>query len=262
MGKNPEFGGNFPVSLSLAMHNLCDTEMENLFRLYSNGLFLYPISVVVSVFGIVILYRHANDRFIAPFKMYFWSWIALFVLTSVDKVFPNFLLNSLSHNFVFNHFDNLFTLVEFLVIINFFFRLLPNHTFSRVLLALVVVFITIFIYFTAKDMIVAGHIQIKTKNTIYTIEAIMILAPCIRYYWILFSNPVKSNLANEPAFWIVGGIFFFYICTLPFSIAENRLFEVLPLYTFANLYSIYYLFYCIFFVMIIRGALCNPHPTK
>lgn len=92
---------------------------------------------------------------------------------------------------------------------------------------------------------------------LFTIQAIGLIIGSIFYYIDIFRSPSVSNLKKQPLFLTIMGISFFMLCTLPYSIAVNSLKESNPFIT-QYLFSIFYIFYCFLFLMIIKALLCKP----
>jgi hypothetical protein len=60
----------------------------------------------------------------------------------------------------------------------------------------------------------------------YSIGCLLIVVVSIYYFYELLQVPRSIDLKREPAFWIVAGLLFFYICTLPILGVLNYLFSI------------------------------------
>jgi len=58
----------------------------------------------------------------------------------------------------------------------------------------------------------------------YSLGCFLIVAVSIYYFYELFQVPRSIDLKREPAFWIVSGLLFFYVCTLPLLGVVNYLY--------------------------------------
>jgi hypothetical protein len=65
----------------------------------------------------------------------------------------------------------------------------------------------------------------------FSIGCLVIVVTCLYYFYELFQVPRSIDLKKEPAFWIVSGLVFYYLCTLPILGALNYL------YTFPDVIS-------------------------
>ncbi len=59
----------------------------------------------------------------------------------------------------------------------------------------------------------------------YSLGCFLIVVIAIYYFYELLQVPRSINLKREPSFWIVAGLLFFYICTLPILGVLNYLFS-------------------------------------
>jgi hypothetical protein len=65
----------------------------------------------------------------------------------------------------------------------------------------------------------------------YSIGCFIIVVISIYYFYELFQVPRSIDLKREPAFWVVAGLLFFYICTLPILGALNYIISFPPVIT-------------------------------
>lgn len=69
--------------------------------------------------------------------------------------------------------------------------------------------------------------KIDTFHTMtYSIGCLLVVGISIYYFYELLQTPRSIDLKKEPAFWIVAGLLFFYICTLPILGVINYLFSI------------------------------------
>lgn len=90
-------------------------------------------------------------------------------------------------------------------------------------------------------------------QSFFTTENIFLIGACTLYYLDVFSNLSISNLLEQPSFWVITGICFFSLCTLPFSFWGEYLLNT-HLVLYRQLFAIYEIFYCILFLMIIKAC--------
>jgi hypothetical protein len=65
----------------------------------------------------------------------------------------------------------------------------------------------------------------------YSLGCLVIVVTSLYYFYELFQVPRSIDLKREPSFWIVSGLVFYYVCTLPILGAFNYL------YTFPDVIS-------------------------
>ena len=153
--------------------------------------------------------------------------------------------------------DYFFTLIELLIFSHFYYNLTSNIAVKKLVISLNLIFSAFFLYMLITDKEFSSSISVTTKNQVYTIEGIVLLLICLSYFFELFKKPPLSKLKNDPVFWVSTGLLFFLTCTLPFSFLENyiRKYHHNLLYW---TYPIFYIFYILLFLMIIRAYLCKP----
>lgn len=158
-------------------------------------------------------------------------------------------------NFI-NYIDYLFILIELGILVHFFLSIIENRIVRRILILLTILFIPYYFIESYDDKYFPRSISETTQSRVYTIESLILLFPCFAYFYELFKKPPVLNLKKEPAFWIITGWSFFATCTLPYSLLENYLRESHSS-LMTELYSVFYIFYILLFIMIIKAYLCK-----
>ncbi len=157
-----------------------------------------------------------------------------------------------------SYLDFFLTLLELLIFSNFYHQLIKNQAVRKLTVLTNLLFVLFFIYMGVadKDFYDKG-ISESTQSIVYTVEGIILLLLCSFYFFELFKKLPIGDLKNEPVFWVSTGLLFFMACTLPYSLLENYIQRYYPALSFA-LYSLFYVFYTLLFIMIIRAYLCKP----
>lgn len=152
--------------------------------------------------------------------------------------------------------DLIFTIVEFFII-TFYFKHLKEYSHQNHLKIISILFVTIITAILIIDLQHYGVLYYKTVQKIFTIQAALLAFPCFYFYKNLFTNSPESNLIKDPDFWISTGISFFMICTFPFSLFISQLRDSLY-FQIEYLFSIFDIFYCLLFIMIMIGLKWEP----
>jgi hypothetical protein len=87
-------------------------------------------------------------------------------------------------------------------------------------------------------------------------ESIFLVPPCLVYFYELFSTVNLRPLKNQPAFWVVTGMLFLNASIIPLYLTV----EYLGNYTMQS-YTLNYILYSIFFILLIRAYLCPPENS-
>jgi hypothetical protein len=157
--------------------------------------------------------------------------------------------------------DYIFTLIEFLIFMHFFYNIINGTSKKRLIVLLITLFSLAYIFYLANDLIHYKIIKSDTVTVVYTLESAVLLIPSVFYYFQIFTKPPTINLIRESSFWVVTGIFFSMICSLPYCIVENYL-KKFNSELYAQLFAILYILYCLLFLMIIKAYFCENDDLK
>ena len=205
-------------------------------------------------FSIIKRKKHSQFKF---FPFYFTTFIILqlefycVLIFFIDK--PYFKKISLLHRYT----DTFVTLTEFFAFMYFFYHVIKNTKKKKLIKWLAITGIATGTLIILTDIFVKGFMRQRSLTNIYILESSIMLIPCYFYYRELFSLSPKTNLLQNANFWTVTGLSFYLICTLPITFVLDYLANIdYLLYT--QVYSIIYVFYIFFFILIIKSYLCKP----
>jgi hypothetical protein len=196
---------------------------------------LTAVIFITFILSIILICTNRVTGYLRFFPLYHGTSVLTELITEI--FFSTSGKNSLTSYIPYN----LFTLFEFL-----FFSLYIYNTVTTGK-ALIITSITgfLFMYFTAMK-----NSSFECPNDLtLLIQNLFLLIQCIVYFNDVFTTFSSSNLAKEPAFWIVTGIMFYSIIMSPGQI--YRFFSGRDSYLLAKLYvtanSTGYIFmYCLF----------------
>jgi hypothetical protein len=233
---------------------------KSLLRYWSLSYYTIPICILTAVVGAIIFLLRKNKKQMTDiFLYYFLGYIFLSLIFCASAVVIH---KPLRHVLIkADRFaDYIFTLTEFLIFFIFFKRILRTYQFKKILTAISLVFLIVGITFLSRDIFLTGMPQLESTYFLFNLQAISLLAPCIFYYLEIFRFKPALDLLQEPPFWIVTGLSFFLISTFPLSLSIDYLNRI-SVYLSGSFFALFYIFYTLLFLMIIRGHLCRP-PTK
>jgi len=221
---------------------------------YKNPLLLLNLLVRLISFSIAItfIFKSGKPSYLTNFYIY--PTIAFLLLLNKSIAYYSSQYQAIMTNDIIQILDNLSFIIHFFIL----GTLLKNNINSNKGLFEVlfyIMLITILILFFSKDL--------KQKNGIaYGVTNTFLIVFCIIYFFQLFRTPPLINLTQEPSFWIINGVFFGMITTIPINfsgeqfVKMGRLENIKILKTFGLLsYSIMHLFF-------IKGYLCIIRPHK
>lgn len=147
---------------------------------------------------------------------------------------------------------NLFLLIEFISIFIFFYQVVLISKLKKILKLILYTYILtlIFLWYVYNPLLYYPF-------DLIFIQAVYVLLIAIICLIDLFKNNPKGSLLDEPSLWIITGSFLYFLCTLPIYIAREFVFEANGDLIEEGLYSINYICYSIFFLLIIRAYLCR-----
>jgi hypothetical protein len=180
------------------------------------------LMLVVELIALTIAIRHSKkNKFYLLFVFYIGFdllfLLANFYLLSSTKIRPTF-----KYEFRVTT-NSLIGFVELWVYYYFFRSVLNNKIISRVLkivqvfyLCLVLLFLFTRLRFISDDY---GYVS----DLIEVLDFIFLIPPCIVFYFELLNNKSKLQLFERPSFWIVTGIFFYALVSIPFYLLQKSL---------------------------------------
>ena len=232
--------------------------MEELNKYLGDSLYTQLLSFSASIIGLYISLRKSQGIF-KWFSLYFFCYSFSQILFFLGNFFAIQEMKNIVNN-ISIYSDYVFTLIEFSIFMRFF-NLAIEGKIKFLLMVIEICFLTVTLYLFLANFNPNGIFFISTLEKIFLLESLLLLIPCIIYFVQIFNSIKPFPLIQDGFFWVVTGLTFFLISTLPFSYLMNYLRkENSEIYMY--LYSIVYLFYCLLFMMIIRGILCKLPTTK
>jgi hypothetical protein len=233
--------------------------MKELLKFFETRFYTDLVSLLLAVIGLVISICKVNQN--PKLKPLFFFFLGYVLTLSFAYFIAHDILLYRRYYMLALYIDFFDTIVEFLA----FFFLIRNHIVSvemrKILNPLLSIFLSlVFIYFIYYKI---GHADINNYflQGIFTIQASLLILACILYYIDLFKRTPDLNLSGLPSFWAVAGLSFFMLCTLPFSMLGFYLIKTNSR-LYYQLFSIFNIFYCILFLMIIKAYFCKPETAK
>jgi hypothetical protein len=145
---------------------------------------------------------------------------------------------------------NIFLLLEFVIIYNYFLQILENKRIKKTLLVIAIIYILGLVF-----MWIFKNSFNKEPDIFFVFQAICILYPALFYFFELLKTPSKVELKHESKFWLTTGILLYFGCTLPLFLLKDIIefsinFE-------RRIFSINFLCYGLLYLFIIKAYLCK-----
>ena len=106
------------------------------------------------------------------------------------------------------------------------------------------------------SLIILVPISHKLFTAVYLAEAIFLIVPCSWYFIEMIREPVSLSPSSNSSFWVITGISFLLIVTLPYILIQDYIAEV-NTRLFDKLQTLIYFAYCLFFAFIIKAYICE-----
>ncbi len=97
----------------------------------------------------------------------------------------------------------------------------------------------------------------KSEAIFFMTDCVFLVLPCLFYFYELFSKVNLRPLKDQPPFWVITGILFLHACDIPLFLTV----PFLENYQGAA-YTLNYILFSIFFVLLIRAYLCPPENRE
>ena len=155
-----------------------------------------------------------------------------------------------------NYIILLFIICEAIIFGHLFIHILKNKLIKQSLKIFTAIF---------PAVVVLLSFYIPTAHELFTIayiaEAALLAIPSAWYFYELVKTPPELNPAIDPRFWVVTGLSFLLIVTLPYIVIQDYIAET-DTRLFDKLQTLVYFAYCLFFSFIIKGYMCiSKNPT-
>jgi hypothetical protein len=212
------------------------------------------ISFALAVIGLIVSLKRKQHYKLRPLIFFFLSYVLMEIIRSAIRGVPMY---KILREQVRVYLDLVDTIVEFFTL----FIVIKNYVISsrirEVLKLLPLVFMVLITAFFLHYEIGHGNPDQYFLQTIFTIQASLLIVACVLYYIDIFTREPKLKLTDDPSFWVATGVVFFMLCTLPFSILGMYLVKT-NFNLYVQLFAIFEVFYWILFLMIIKAYFCRP----
>lgn len=210
-------------------------------------LFMILTALGAFIFSIKYAYRNKQLRFIPYYVM------ASILQDSAG--FYNEYLNKdagRTEKIIQNISGNMFLLVEFIVLTNFLLNSTISGSIRRVTRIVSGLFLLCICLYWLGGTASAPNFYNWSPQA-FALESLLLIIPCLFYFYELFKllHPVKLN--DHPSFWVVTGILFYNSCSIPLFLLLPFIKNNLPSY-YEIFISLNNILYGIFFLLLTRAS--------
>lgn len=157
--------------------------------------------------------------------------------------------------------NSLIAAVELTVYYFFFFKVLNNQSVKKLLKVLLLAYIALLSFFLATRFSFLTNRFSYVSYVLNTIEFLFILPPCLVFFFEIVNTESKLNLLERPSFWIVTGIFFYALISIPYYLLSRYI--DISHFKFKNVLgaTLFNIPYAINFLFLIKAFLCKKNLT-
>lgn len=161
--------------------------------------------------------------------------------------------------------NTLFQIIETFTYSFFFIAIFNDKRIKIILISICILVIFAYILSLLISPRIENNVQFmrKSNSLIISIEFSLLLILSLYYYYFLLNKKSQAiQPINEiPSFWIVSGIFFYSVISLPSLLLVDRM-RVLYLPFYNIMFAIHYISLSILFLCIAKAFLCKKSLTK
>lgn len=230
--------------------------IENFSKFYYTTLMLF----VVELIALIIAFKYGRKTKIGR-AFIFYIAFEFFMLITGDLLAIHSGISRKNYIAFLIFSNTLIALVELLVYYYFISSILQSKKLNLLMkfVALLYTFLVI-IFFITRFSFVSPR-QSFVSDILGAIEFILLLPPCMLYFYSILNNNSELPLFQRPSFWIVTGIFYYSLISIPFFII-NRYILNLHLNLSVVLGAVFYnIPFTVNFIFLIKAFLCKKPLT-
>ena len=236
------------------------TDFENLIKFFagkSYGDLVMPFFELIAIaMGLFFVRKQKLGVF---FLAYLAFDFCMGVCDHYVELSPNF---SKQEIFLFvGHTNLLIALVELYIYFYFFSKVLRNKMVNRLMKIVAAGFTLIIIIFTTTRFDFLTERFYYITNLIGVIELLLLIPPCLIYFHELFSNDLTVNLYQRPSFWIVTGVFFYAVISVPYYLVDRFLTDNRSNYSSLMFLLFFSIPFSVNFIFLTKAFLCKRSLT-
>ena len=156
-----------------------------------------------------------------------------------------------------NNTNILISFVE-LVIYYYYFKIILTSKRTKLTMSILCIsFTTLVVLYLTNRLSFPGVSKTYLSYGISAIGLTFLTLPCISYYFQLLRTNSEIDLFNKPSFWIVSGIFFYSILSIPYYLLDNFFNTNKSNYRIMLSAILYYLPFTMNFIFLSKAFVCR-----
>ena len=157
--------------------------------------------------------------------------------------------------------NTLIAFVELLVYYSYFGKILDGNKIKKCLIFLITIYSLTIIFFIATkfDFLTTNYGYVA--DIIGATEFVFLLVPCVYYFLQLLKANSTLRLTERPSFWIVTGIFFYALISIPNYLLHRHFINIHYEIRYLFVAVLYYFPFTANFIFLIKAFLCKKTLT-
>jgi hypothetical protein len=219
-----------------------------------------PFNMLVEIVALTMGFKHVSNQRLGR---YFLVYIAFDLFVGICSSYLTiYNYGGTKFDIYFIYTSNLvIAVVELLIYYHYFKIILKRNGVKIVLNSLQIIFLLLFMGYLVIVFFFSFKRFTFLSSLLGALEFCFILYPCIIYYLSMFKTYNEYPLLKRPTFWIVTGVFFFSLTSIPFYITNNYISIYHKNYHHILAAALYYLPFTINFIFLTKAFLCKKPLT-
>ena len=231
--------------------NIWDTILQDLEKRYFIELIMWVVELITIILGLI----YVRNQTIG--KLFLFYLIVDFIILNIGTYFQYFSKNLTFINSFINYSNTFISLIELYIYYCYFKLVLENNRTKILMNILTIIYVLIILAFTTNNFV---FLKANSAYLSYAISAIgfaFLLYPSVSYFFELMNKYSTESLFKKPSFWIVSGIFFYSIISIPYYLLDNFLNTNKSIYRIMLSTIFFYLPFTLNFVFLTKAFLCR-----
>jgi hypothetical protein len=235
-------------------------DFNNLIHTIQKSYYTLIILFFVELLALVLAILFVRKDKIGRYFIFYLGFDYVILIINFYVVLDINMSREIKNNFIVVT-NTLIGLIELLVYYSFFQKVLISKTARSVFKILQFVYLSlIIIYIVTKYSFLTNRLG-YISYILSAIEFLFIIPPCIIFFQQILKQDSPLNLFERPSFWIVTGIFFYSLISVPYYLVKKYL--DLTQYDLRSIFSsaLFYVPLIINFLFIIKAISCKKNLT-
>lgn len=235
-------------------------EFDRLIFLFKDTYYTSLVMLAIELTALVVTIMYGRKTRIGRAFIFYivfdFSILIIFIfLRSHSGISPKF------RNHFINYGNDLIALTELLVYYYYFSILLLSDKIKILMKSLAILFSVIIVIYILTRF---SFLTIRYSYISYLVgaaEFIFLLPPCLFYFYKILSVNSETKLFKRPSFWIVSGIFFYSMVSVPYYLLNDYVSNNYKELTGVLAAALFYVPFTLNFSFLIKAFLCKKHLT-